>query len=180
MVYIRNKTFEMYVIHAEKTKETRSSGYIKDAYIIVWYVPAKTLSTQIIGDSLTCGFQYPTFLTVQSIIICSILISDLIFETRYSYLDKPGLELISLFLSLSSNDETQGPPSWLCCSQSTNGSTLAHRAYNLLSSVWKLVNGSAMTRRIKKKQNTHQYIGSQTPLPIYQRAALMRVTCVGH
>lgn len=177
MVYIRNKTFEMYVIHAEKTKETRSSGYIKDAYIIAWYVPART---QIIGDSLTCGFQYPTFLIVQSTIICSFIIPDLIFETRYSYLDKPGLELTSLFLSLSSNDETQGPPSWLCCSQSANGSTLAHRACNLLSSVWRLVNGSTMTRRIKNKQNTHQYIESQTPLPIYQRAALMRVTCVGH
>lgn len=51
-------------------------------------------------------FQYPTFLTIQSTIICSFIISDLIFETRYSYLDKPGLELTSLFLSLSSNDET--------------------------------------------------------------------------
>lgn len=105
----------MYVIHSEKTKETRRSGYIKDAYIIAWYVPARTLSTQIIGDSLTCGFQYPTFLTVQSIIICSFLISDLIFETRYSYLDKPSLELTSLPLALCSSDETQGPPSWLCC-----------------------------------------------------------------
>lgn len=49
-----------------------------------------------------------------------------------------------------------------------------------LTSMWRLLNGSAVTRRIKNKWSKHKYILTQAPLPIYIKVTLMSGTYVVH
>lgn len=61
-----------------KERPTGTLARSESAWIITGCVPTKVLSAQIIGEFLVCGFEYPTFPTVQSIII--LFISNICFE----------------------------------------------------------------------------------------------------